>query len=68
MISLSGLVHAVVFLIVAGLVFWVLWWGLHKISPPQPFLKVGEVLLILMAVSVAVAVLLSLAGYPPLAP
>lgn len=63
MISLGGLVHAIIVLIVAGLIFWLLWWLIQCIGLPEPFNKVARVVLAVAAVLVAIGVLLSLAGY-----
>lgn len=51
-----------VYLIIAGLIFWLLYWLLHYVNPPEPFLKVGTVILAVLAVLVVVGVLLSLLG------
>lgn len=65
MISLSGVIGTVVYLVVIGLVFWLLWWALGKINPPEPFRKVAEVVLVLLAVLVVIGLLLSLVGGGP---
>jgi hypothetical protein len=62
MISLSGAVTVVVYLIVAGLVFWLLMWLVNYINPPDPFKKVANVILAILAVLVAIGILLSLTG------
>lgn len=62
MISMSGLVHAVVLLIVGGLICWLLWWLVGYIGLPEPFAKVARVLIAVVAVLICVTVLLSLAG------
>jgi len=64
MISLSALVQAVLFLIIAGLIFWLLWWLVNYVGLPEPFAKVARVVLAVAAVFVLIAVLLSLAGHP----
>ena len=66
MISISAAVTVVVYLVVAGLIFWLLWWALDRIAPPEPFLKIAEVVLILLAVLVAIGILLSLVQGTPL--
>lgn len=66
MITLTAAVTFVVYLIVAGLVFWLLWWLLNFINPPEPFKKVGTVVLAVLAVLVAISILLSLVGGRPL--
>lgn len=66
MISISAAVKFLVYMVVAGLVFWLFWWALGKIDPPQPFRKVAEVVLILLAVLVVIGALLSLVGGQPI--
>jgi len=66
MISLSGAVSVIVTLIVAGLIFGLLWWLLNYCNPPEPFKKVGNVILAVLAVLVLIGILLSLVGGRPL--
>jgi len=65
MISISGAVTVVVYLIVAGLIFWLLWWLVNFIAPPEPFRKVATVVLAILAVLVIIGILLSLVGGQP---
>lgn len=65
MISLQGAVTALIYLIVAGLVFWLLHWLLNYTNPPEPFKKVATAILAIAAVLVIIAVLLSLATGTP---
>lgn len=62
MISLSELIRSVVLIIVAGLVFWLLWWLIDYCQIPEPFNRVARVVVAVAAVLVACAILLSLAG------
>ncbi len=39
-------------LILAGCVFWVLWWGLNRMGLPEPFNKIAVVVLVLLTVVV----------------
>jgi ABC-type multidrug transport system permease subunit len=55
-------IQAVLTLIVYGIIFWVLWWALGYINPPEPFHKIAFVILVLGAVVVAINFLLSLIG------
>ena len=64
MIDASLLIHAVVYLIVLGLVFWLLHWLLGQIAIPEPFNKVARVVLAVAAVLVVIGVLMSLIGQP----
>lgn len=65
MISLAGLVHVVIYLVVAGLIFWLLWWLINYIGLPEPFRKVATVILAILAVLVTIGILLSLVGGGP---
>jgi len=67
MLTLSGLLSVLTIVIVAGLIFWLLWWLLQRIALPEPFAKVGQALLALVAVFFLIALLLQLAGHPIIA-
>jgi uncharacterized membrane protein YwzB len=58
----GGWLSALVTLVVVGLIFWVLWWGLNAINPPEPFKKVGTVILVLVACVYLINFLLGLTG------
>lgn len=64
MISLGAVVQFVVTVLVVGLIFWLLWWLVGYINPPEPFNKVLRVGLMVLAVLILCALLLSLVGYP----
>ena len=66
MISVQGVVHTLVLLICAGLIFGLLAWLLDYVKPPEPFYKVGKIVLAVAGVLVLIGLLLSLAGYPVL--
>jgi DMSO reductase anchor subunit len=66
MISLSAVVAVVIYLAVAGLIFWLLWWLVNYIAPPEPFRKVANVILAIVGVLVVCSILLSLVGGPSL--
>ncbi len=66
MISLAGAVTLIVYLIVAGLIFWLLWWLINYIGPPEPFLKIANVVLAVLAVLVIIGILPSFVGGQPL--
>ena len=68
MISISGAVHSIILLIVAGIIFWLLWWLVNYVGLPEPFNKVARVILAITAVVVVIGILLSLAGYPIFSP
>jgi hypothetical protein len=65
MISLQGVVQLVLYLIVGGLIFWLLWWLVNYIAPPEPFRKIANVILAVLAVLVCIGILLSLVGGTP---
>lgn len=65
MISLTALVSLVIYLVVAGLIFWLLWWLIGYCGIPEPFNKVARVILAVLAVLVCIGLLLSLVGGTP---
>ena len=68
MISIQAAAMVIFYLVIAGLVFWLFYWLLNysKASPPEPFLKNGNVVLAVLAVFVCVGILLSLVGGVPI--
>lgn len=62
LISLSGVVQLMVYLVVAGLVFWLLYFLINYIDPPEPFKKVALVILMVCGVLICIGVLLKFAG------
>ena len=60
----SQLLHALVYLIVVGLIFWLLWWIIGYAKVPEPFNKVLRVVLALVAVIFLINWLLGLIGEP----
>lgn len=63
-VSGDSLINALVWLVVAGLILYVCWWGLRTINPGEPWMKVGTVILVLLTVVIIVNVLLGLVGRP----
>lgn len=61
-LSSGGLVPLIIQIAVAGLIFWLLWFALNKINPPEPFRKVIEVILIVAAVVYLITLLLRVTG------
>lgn len=47
--GIESLVTIVIYLIVLGLIFWLLWWALNAIGLPEPFNKVAHVVVVLAA-------------------
>lgn len=62
-ISGSGLLSVFVQVMVVAIICWLLWWLVGFISPPQPFLKVLQVLIAVAAVIFLINALLSLGGH-----
>lgn len=52
-------------LVIWGLIFWLLWWGLGKLELPEPFNK--AVVVVLVVASVVVVIGLLTGGIPPFA-
>lgn len=65
MISLSGLVTVLVYIIVGGLIFALLFWLIQYCALPEPFNKVARVVLVVCAVLFLIGVLLSIVGGVP---
>jgi len=63
--DINTLIHAIIWLAVVGLIFYVLWWALGKIGLPEPFNKVATVLLVVVGALVLIYFLLGLIGSPP---
>lgn len=72
MISVAGAVHFVILLIVAAIIFCLLFWLLNYCESQFPaggaFFRVGRVILVILAVLVLIGLLLNFAGYPVLRP
>lgn len=69
-ISLSGVVRLIIFLLVAGGVFGLLFWLIKYIGtkvPPEskPFIDVAQIILVVCAVLVLIGILLSFVGVVP---
>jgi hypothetical protein len=63
-ITLEQVVRTFIYLLVAGAIFWLLFWLVNYIAPPEPFNKFIRVFLAVCGVLVIISILLSLAGYP----
>lgn len=64
MISGTALISVLVWIIVAGLIFWLLWWLISYVGLPEPFNKVARVILAVVAVLFLINMLLGLTGTP----
>lgn len=67
MISGSLLLSLLVQIIIAGLVFYLLFWMINYIGLAEPFAKVAKVILALAAVLFLINVLMSFSGHPLIA-
>ena len=63
-ISGSTLVNAVIWILVAGLIFWLLNWLINYVGVPEPFNKIAKVLIAIVAVVMLINALLTIAGKP----
>ncbi len=66
MISIDGAVRVILYLLVAGLIFWLLHFLINYINPPEPFKKVALIVLMVLGVLVVISVLLSMIGGVPI--
>lgn len=64
MFSLEQVVRHVVYMIVAGLIFWLLDWAVGKIPMMAPYKEVAHTVIVVCAVLVLIGILLSLVGIP----
>ncbi len=65
MLSLGTLVAVVLYLIVTGLIVWLLLWLIGYCGLPEPFNKIARIVVVVFAVLVIIGVLLSLVGGVP---
>jgi hypothetical protein len=59
---LATMVHLVIYLVVVGLVAWLLMFLLDYIPVPQPFNKIGKVVIMVLSVLIVIFLLLDLVG------
>lgn len=64
MFSGEALLRAVIYLIVVGVIFWLITYLIKKLPIPDPFATVINVILVVAAVLICINVLLGLAGTP----
>lgn len=67
LISGSAVISVIIWLIVAGLIFWILQWLINYVGLPEPFAKVAKVVLAVAVAIVVINALLTLAGSPIIA-
>lgn len=58
-----AIIDTLIYLVVCGLIFWLIWWFVNWVGVPEPFRKVIQVLLGLCALVVLIDVLLGFAGH-----
>lgn len=64
MISIESAVMVIIYLIIGGLIFGLLWWLIEYCAIPEPFNKVVRVILAVLAILVVIGILLSFIGHP----
>ena len=65
-VSIDSLVSFVIYMIVVGLIFYLLWWLIAFCGIPEPFSKMAKVIIAIVAVLICVNLLLGLVGVPPM--
>lgn len=63
-ISASALISLLIWLVILGLIFWVITWALSQFSIPEPFNKIIKVILVLIVAILAINALLTIVGTP----
>ncbi len=63
-ISGDQLISAVIWIVVVGVIFWLVTWLIAYIGVPEPFNKVIKVIMAVAAVLILINVLLSFTGHP----
>lgn len=64
MISGTMVLSLLIQIVIAGLIFWLLYWFLAQVGLPEPFHKVALVLLALAVVVFLINILMSMGGTP----
>ncbi len=64
MIASSGILSLLVTLVIAGLIFWLVWWFIDYVGVPEPFNKVIRVIIGLAALIFLINLLMGLNGTP----
>lgn len=63
--SIEGLIGLLVWLVIMGLIFWLLWWFIGYVGLPEPFNKVARVIVGLVAFIILIYLLLGILGPMP---
>jgi uncharacterized membrane-anchored protein len=61
----QGLISVLIYFVIVGLIFWVVWWFIGYVGVPEPFNKVLRVIIGLVALLIVVYFLLGLVGPMP---
>jgi len=64
MVATNGLIGILIWIIVIGCIFGLLWWLVGYIGLPEPFNKVARVIIAVVAVLLLINILLGIAGAP----
>jgi hypothetical protein len=59
---MEALVQFVIYIIVAGLICWLLLWLVDYVGIPEPFHKIAKVVIVVVAVIIVIYALLGVAG------
>ncbi len=63
-VSGQALINAVIWVLIAGLIFWLLNWLITYVGVPEPFNKIAKVIIAIVAVVMLINALLTVAGRP----
>ncbi len=63
-VAVGGLLNFVIYIIIVGLVFYLLWWLIAYVGLPDPFAKIAKIVLAVFAVLICVNILLGMIGSP----
>ena len=63
-ISIEGLMQFVLYIIIIGLVLWLLWWLVGYAALPEPFAKIARIILAVIAVFFLINLLRGLVDSP----
>ncbi len=63
LVSGEYLLSALFELCIWGVILWILWWGLNKIAPAEPFMKIATFILVILTVVVLINILLGINGH-----
>lgn len=64
MIEATALIGVIVWIIVIGCIFGLLWWLIGYVALPEPFNKIARIVIAVLAVLLLINVLLGLVGSP----